>query len=94
MRKLVRTNQFHVKSTKMGTGRKLVTLQYNTNLKKKKTSFFFLQEHKETCPWQENKTTYRKVVYKSRGLRAIFRLFGAASIQVRLLFEGGLYAKP
>ena len=35
---------------------------------------------------------YRKVVYKSRGLCAIFQLFGAASIPVRLLFEGGLYA--
>ena len=31
-------------------------------------------------------------MYKSRGLCAIFQLFGAASIQVRLLFEGGLYA--
>ena len=28
VRKLVRTNQFQVKSTKMGTGRKFVTLQY------------------------------------------------------------------
>ena len=36
---------------------------------------------------------YRKVVYESRGLCAIFQLFGAASIQVRLLFEGGLHAK-
>ena len=36
---------------------------------------------------------YRKVVYKSRGLCAIFEHFGAASIQLRLLFEGGLYAK-
>ena len=37
-------------------------------------------------------TDYRQVVYKSRGLCAIVHLFGAASIQVRLLFEGGLYA--
>ena len=36
---------------------------------------------------------YWKVVYKSRCLCAIFQLFGAASIQVWLLFEGGLYAK-
>ena len=36
---------------------------------------------------------YRKVVYKSRGLCAIFQLFGAASIQVRLLFEDTLHAK-
>ena len=36
---------------------------------------------------------YRKVVYKSRGLYALFQLFGASSIQVRLLFKGGLYAK-
>ena len=36
---------------------------------------------------------YRKVMYKSRGLCAIFQLLDAASIQVRLLFEGGLYAK-
>ena len=36
----------------------------------------------------------RKVVYKSRSLDAIFQLFVAASIQVRLLFEGGLYANP
>ena len=28
VRKLVRTNQFQVKSTKMGTGRKFITLQY------------------------------------------------------------------
>ena len=34
--------------------------------------------------------TYRKVVYKSRGLSAIFEVFGVDSIQVRLLFEGGL----
>ena len=33
--------------------------------------------------------SYRKVVYKSHGLCAIFQLFGAASIQVRLLFEDG-----
>ena len=33
---------------------------------------------------------YRKFVYKSRSLCAIFQLFGAASIQVRLLFESGL----
>ena len=33
-----------------------------------------------------------EVVYKSRGLCAIFQLCGAASIQVRLLLEGGLYA--
>ena len=36
---------------------------------------------------------YWKVVYKNCGLRAIFQLFGAASIQVRLLFEGDLFAK-
>ena len=36
---------------------------------------------------------YRKVVYKSRGFCAIFQLFCAASIQVLLLFDGGLYAK-
>ena len=35
---------------------------------------------------------HRKVVYQSRGQRAIFQHFGAASIQVRLLFEDGLYA--
>ena len=31
--------------------------------------------------------------YKSRSLCAFFQVFGAASIQVCLLFEGGLYAK-
>ena len=31
VRKLVRTNQFQVKSTKMGTGRKFVILQYVSN---------------------------------------------------------------
>ena len=36
---------------------------------------------------------HRTVVYKSRGLCAIFQLFGAASIQVWLLFEGGSYEK-
>ena len=35
---------------------------------------------------------YRKVVYKSRGLCAIFQLFSAASIQVWVLFKCGLYA--
>ena len=40
-----------------------------------------------------NFPVYRKVVYKSRGFCALFQLFGAASIQVRLLFEGGFYAK-
>ena len=33
-----------------------------------------------------------KVVHISRSLSAILKLFGAASIQVRLLFEGGFYA--
>ena len=36
---------------------------------------------------------YHKAVYKSHGLCAIFQLFGAASIRVRLLFEVGWYAK-
>ena len=36
VRKLVCTNQFQVKSTKMGTGRKFVTLQYLKKKKKKK----------------------------------------------------------
>ena len=40
-----------------------------------------------------NDEKYRKVVYKSRGLCAIFQLFGVASIYVRLLLDGGLYAK-
>ena len=39
------------------------------------------------------KTTKYRKVYKGRGLCAVFPLCGAASIQVRLLFEGGLYAK-
>ena len=34
-----------------------------------------------------------KVVLKSSGLRAVFQLVGAASIEVRLLFEGVKYAK-
>ena len=34
----------------------------------------------------------RKVVHKGRRSCAIFQLFGAASIQVRLLFKGSLYA--
>ena len=37
-------------------------------------------------------TEYHKVVYKSRRVCAIFQLFGAASIQVWLFFEGGFYA--
>ena len=37
---------------------------------------------------------YRKVVYKSRGLCAIFQLFGAASIQVLLLFEAAYMQNP
>ena len=32
-------------------------------------------------------------MYKSCGFCAIFQLFGVASIRLRLLFEGGLYAK-
>ena len=39
-----------------------------------------------------NMCVYRKVVYKSRGLRAIFQLFGAASGQVWLLFGDCFYA--
>ena len=35
---------------------------------------------------------YRKVVYKSRCLCAIFKHWGVASIQVRLLIECSLYA--
>ena len=42
--------------------------------------------------WEWQSKNYRKVVYKSRGLCAIFQFFGAASIQVRILFEGNLYA--
>ena len=34
----------------------------------------------------------RKVAHKSRGLCAIFQRFGAASIQVRLLFKCGFYS--
>ena len=36
--------------------------------------------------------TYRKLVYKNRSLCAIFQLYGAASIPVRLWFKGGLNA--
>ena len=35
---------------------------------------------------------YREIVHKSWGLSAIFQLRGAASIQVRLLFEGSFNA--
>ena len=38
--------------------------------------------------------TYRIFMYKSRGVCAKFQVFGAASIQVWALFEGGLYAMP
>ena len=34
-----------------------------------------------------------KLYIKSRGFCAIFQLFDVASIQVQLIFEGGLYAK-
>ena len=35
---------------------------------------------------------YRKVLYKSRGLCALFRLFGQASIRDRFIFKTGLCA--
>ena len=50
-------------------------------------------ERVQYTEYDAHSSAFRKVVYKSRGLSAIFQFFGAASIQVRLLFEGGLYAK-
>ena len=43
---------------------------------------------------QQKMTKYHNVVYKSRLLYTVFQLLSVASIQVRLLFEGGLYADP
>ena len=40
-----------------------------------------------------NFSIYCKVLHKSRGLCALFRLFGQASIQDRLIFKTGLYAR-
>ena len=36
---------------------------------------------------------YRKVLYESRGLCALFRLFGQASIRDRFIFKTGLYSR-
>ena len=43
--------------------------------------------------WKPLYFVYGKVVYKSLGLCATFQLSGVASVLVRLLFQGGLYAK-
>ena len=52
-----------------------------------------LPNHLEkTLVMGKHSTSSRKVVCKSRGLCDFFQLFGVASIQVLLLFEGGLYA--
>ena len=60
--------------------------------------FFFVQELSTVLYQKTGKIRhagmYRKVVYKSRGLCAIFQpFFGEASIQVPLLLEGDLCAK-
>ena len=51
VRKLVRTNQFQVKSTKMGTGRKFVTLQYSVN---GINNAFRTSRHKTGKEWERN----------------------------------------
>ena len=58
----------------------------------------FFPQSEDCDTFQHQSQTNEKVVDKSCGLCAIFKLFGAAAIQVRLLIESGLQcfesAKP
>ena len=49
--------------------------------------------HRLRWGYKQSLTAYHEVVYKSRSFCAIFQLFGAASIQVRLLFKCGFYLR-